>query len=380
MNHSLALKQLFLMLRSRGRKSGIPKNINPESLISALEDLKICIIKQDSYTDLPGRSCFTFEDYLANSNHRSGPYGWMHDLDTEFRIVKSEPECDLWKQKLSRGNQDHHNLIRAQQSRIAQSVHEIDFSNYDLVLAIECAVPAPVTRAHPHVLWITMLEDHRMAEFSGFSKAPPIGYDMFIDQMYGPDFWFRRRRAHLLHFPYVIPHLSRLSFESNEKKYAILDSPTEDEKLISFLRSHGLKVKSAQAQSLSEYFHLLSQSKYFISANLDSPKWGNGFIEPAAFGCLNMGRKYMYWNPCLLTEEGTIKSSEDLYPIISKFEKSEALTDKVLKKQYSLMITYCIYEPFRKLAQWIKAYGRKELLYSGKWQNVQEELEIIAGN
>lgn len=377
MINSLAGKQFFLLLRNLGRKGVAHLDLNPEAILAALEGIKICIIKQDTYTDLPSRNCYSYDDYLVNSNHRSGPYGLMKELNAHFRVVRTEPGCNIWQQKLIRGNQIHHNHIRKQQAQSSGSVHEIDFLAYDMVLSIECSVPVSITRAYPHVLWATMLEDHRLSEFRDFCKAPPVGYDLFIDQVFGPEFWFRQYRPHLLHFPYVIPHLKRSVIVGKTRRYAIVDSPVQDAKLRKYLESIGFEVRFAQSHSLSEYFDLLAETKYFISTNLQSPKWGNGFIEPAAFGCLNIGQANMYWNPCLLTPKATFSSSKDVISTISKFEENESLLKTVLETQFSLMVTYCVYQPFLKLTRWIINHGRKELSRSVKWEKVHRDLESM---
>lgn len=343
------LKKLYLTLKNLGTWPAKAHLSEDEELLGQLRTLRICIVKQASYTDLASQSVNGIEEYLEYSNHRSGPYGWLIDFNADFRVVKCHPEANLWEQKLERGNQSHHQQIRDRQALNAESIDEIDFSIYDLVLTYECAVPASVTAQYPNVLWATMLEDHRMKEFAQFSRKPPEGYDYFFDQRFGPSGIFRQtRQHHVINFPYVLPHCSKLDQPGAMRDVVLMDTPHRDEDLKQFFAKLGYQLHYTQARSLKEHFTLLARCKYFISYKCDNPKWGNGFIEPAAYGCINIGDPKMFWNPAFITRQGRLSRSLDLKKVVLEIEQSQSCNE-ILDLQYRLIQQYCCYGPFRKL-------------------------------
>lgn len=343
------LKKSYLALKNYGTWPAETHLSESGDLLSALRAMRICIVKQASYTDLAGQSVNGIEAYLEFSNHRSGPYGWLIDFNADFRVVKCHPEANLWEQKLERGNQSHHQQIRDRQALNAESIDEIDFSIYDLVLTYECAVPASVTAEYPNVLWATMLEDHRMKEFAQFSKKPPEGYDYFFDQRFGPSGIFRQtRQPHVINFPYVIPHCSKLEEVEEVRDVVLMDTPQRDEGLEQFFAKLGYQLHYTQARSLKEHFSMLTKCKYFISYECNNPKWGNGFIEPAAYGCINIGEPNMFWNPAFITHYGRLWKGRDLKQIVMEIE-GQGLGDEILDLQSRLIREYCCFRPFHKL-------------------------------
>lgn len=340
---------MYLGLRNLGTWPAVSHFSRSGDLLERLRGMRICIVKQESYTDLASQSVNGIEAYLEFSNHRSGPYGWLIDFNADFRVVRCHPEANLWEQKLERGNQSHHQQIRDRQALNAELIDAVDFSIYDLVLTYECAIPASVTAQYPNVLWATILEDHRMREFAQFSRKPPEGYDYFFDQRFGPSGIFRQtRQPHVINFPYVIPHCSRLNHSKDVRDVVLMDSPHRDEELDQFFSELGYQLHYTQSRSLKEHFAMLTKCKYFISYECNNPKWGNGFIEPAAYGCINIGDPNMFWNPAFITRQGRLSRSRNLKKLVLEIEEAQ-LGKEILDLQHCLIEEYCCYGPFHKL-------------------------------
>lgn len=355
-----------------------PRVISESQIGRALSRLALGVVKTHTYTDLPYESCFNAEEYLEKSNHRSGLYGWVNDLGADFWVITEEKDSlGFWKQKLKRPNQEHHNRIRFSQKESSVDYNEIDFSKYDIVLTYECAVPERITRRFPSVIWMTMLEDHRMREFSSFLKSAPTGYDLFCDQFYGPFGIFSKRRLeHVVSLPYIVPSLRNLGIRKKSNK-AIIDSEYHTS-VASIFEKYNITVQPNGNLSLSEYFDTLAASKFYFSFKPSSPRWGNGFVEAAGFNCINMGNPYTVWRPCLLSKEGSFNKLKQLESTL-EYTLRDDVAGKILEHQRSCLLDYCWYLPFIQILKYgskIQRFSpRRREFFRGLLQGVEESLE-----
>ena len=77
--------------------------------------------------------------------------------------------------------------VRALQKQRAIAPDDVDWGQFDLVVTIENAIPARITRQFPQTRWATFLEHHRMPQYREYLLRPPPGYDYFFTQRYGPN-------------------------------------------------------------------------------------------------------------------------------------------------------------------------------------------------
>ena len=196
----IALWSLISRTMARGEK---------RSAVTLDSSLRIAFVKQSVYGDLYSKSGpgLSAADLIFSSRHRSGPVGLFTDLKTDFMIVNTsdDPSCQVFLEKQHWPN-DWVELRRRteQQASVAADVNKVDWGVYDLVLALECAIPPAITSRYPEVAWATMLEAHSQSSYKTYLKTPPPGYDFFFTQHFGPTPRGIGRRDHAVDWSYSV--------------------------------------------------------------------------------------------------------------------------------------------------------------------------------
>ncbi len=280
-------------------------------------DLKVALVKQTTYSDLyTDPHAADVSSLLRSSWHRTGPIGLFTEFTGRFIIVhtESDPECRVWEEKKAywRGNPKREADDRARhaaQERVAVTADSVDWSEFDVVIAIENAVPARITRSHPGVLWATLLEHHRMRDYSRYVQAPPLGYDLFLNLRYGPNPRSWGRRLHVVDWPYnytrpgVLPKIfgrpSTRSASSSEP-FSVLVEDNQDEHLAQTLRSGGIRVMEGRKATLGEYLETLLAADALVFPAPRRPLGGLAMIDAVSADLALVGAPRMLWNPYLL--------------------------------------------------------------------------------
>ena len=337
---------------------------------SFARSLRVALVKQTTYSDLySDPSAQTPRELLESSWHRTGPIGLFTLFNARFFIVhpESDPECRVAEEKLKFGVADP---VRARddaqrrsvQEQVAVLAAEVNWSDFDVVIAIENAVPARVTRQHPGVLWATLLEHHRMEQFPHYLRRPPDGYDAFLNLRFGPNPQSIRRRTHVIDWPY--------NFNVPDGIAALY--PAVSRENLSMLEDHqapGVKAAftaldcrwtggEVTVQSLRQFVQALVRAKVFCAARPLRPLGGLALIDAVAAGCVVVADRSRIWNPFLVTPETNVQSDVQAAKLAERLMKDEVFYHQVRLEQNRRLAWFCCERPLRQIAALVREIPR----------------------
>jgi hypothetical protein len=298
-----ALKSAYLAARS-SVAAGL-ELIERAAVGSDPPPIRVALVKQTTYLDLLSNPrAERVLDVITSSRHRSGPVGLLVDLRADCYVVHAEkdPECQIWREKGQHLAYPDWDALHARQLLSATRVSDVDWSLYDVVVAIENAVPERITRRYPTVVWATMVEHHRMRAFAEYTRRPPAGYDFFLNQRFGPTPASLHRPDHVVEWPYVFTRgdtLERLLDGCREDRVVL--EANQSPHMASDLRARlGVQVDICGARSLIDHLMLLRQARVFYSPASRRPLWGNAAVEAVSAGCVAIGNRHDLWNPAVI--------------------------------------------------------------------------------
>jgi len=332
--------------------------------------LRVALVKQTTYSDLySDPSALGPRELLESSWHRTGPIGLFLHFQARFFIVhpESDPECRVAEEKFSyaatdpaRARDDSHR--RTVQTRVAVRAAEVNWSDFDLVIAIENAVPARVTKKHPRVLWATLLEHHRMAPYGYYLKRAPEGYDAFLNLRYGPNPRSLLRQAHVVDWPYnfnVPEGLARLYPEVAKENRSMLEDHQSTEVKEAFAaRRISWTGGEVTAQTLPRFLKAMVQAKVFCAVHPTRPLGGLALIDAVAAGCVVMADRSCIWNPYLVTPETNLRNAGQAVELADRLMADEIFFARVHAEQSRRLAWFCCERPLRQIADLLRAIPR----------------------
>lgn len=338
--------------------------------VSRLRELRVALVKNRYFFDLYQISNHSDRKSLvASSLKRSGPIGLFTEFDADFYIVDTYPDSDgqLYRERLhqiSDSEFDDYMNLAQRLKEISIGSDEVDWSMYDLVIALDNAVPACVTEKHPEVVWATMLESHRMPSYPKYLKNLPRGYDVFLSQHFGPNPRKLKYRDHVVDWPYGFTKSGAV--ENLLGRGAVSDGVT--------LESHGRHLQEYFVSSLKmpvrvqgghasqgttiEILEMLLESRYFCAVNPRRPLWGNALVEAASAGCLVIADPNLHWNPYVVLPELRVSSAKQAVGIICKLEECPERQEDLLTRQNQLLDWYAFHRPLSQLESVVSQLGR----------------------
>ena len=279
-----------------------------------LASWKIALVKQVNYTDLyTNPNAETTYDLLKSSTMRSGPTGLWPDGRPHFFIVhdQPDPESRIWESRLplekkNPANHASREKIRVKQQEVSVAPEDVDWGQFDLVVTIENAIPARITKRFPQTKWATFIEHHRMPQYQQYLRQAPDGYDYFFTQRYGPtpqSLWQGKHAIDLSYGYKGIGDVSRL-FPSLEKKLLV---HVEDHQNLDAIRQQAERYdidpsifRSAHASNCLKYLRSLAESTIFYAPKSSRPLGGLANVDAASAGCAIIGNRCDLWNPSLI--------------------------------------------------------------------------------
>ncbi|MGF1500131.1 MAG: hypothetical protein ACFB8W_25375 [Elainellaceae cyanobacterium] len=331
--------------------------------------LKVALVKQATYIDLyatPGEK--DPRRLLASTWHRTGPLGLFQLFDTDYYLVNDadDPVSQIWRTKEADWKQDsarweHHRKIIATQTETARSVESIDWSGYDLVIAIENAVPPSLTRAYPAVLWATILEHHRMPAYRTYHRAPPPGYDVFLTQLIGRNALSWIRRPHALEWPYSMtppnlfaawfPDVTRgaASYLENHQDHASIAAQAEQE---------GLAISTPERTDAEGLVAHAVGCRYFLAPGAPRPIYGNAMVDAAAAGCLNLGNRWRLFNPGLILPELHTPGIAATLRMVKELDNDPNRRERIVHRQRDRIDWLVVRRPLLQLFKAARGSGR----------------------
>lgn len=331
----------------------------PEDVPDILASWKIALVKQANYTDLyTNPNAKTVYGLLESSNMRSGPIGFWPDGEPHFYIVHDQPdeESRIWEWKLPREKQNPENFasrekVRAQQRQVAIAPESVDWGQFDLVVTIENAVPARITRHFPDTKWATFLEHHRMPQYRQYLRKPPPGYDFFFTQRYGPNpqnLW-QGKHAIDISYSFKRPGDVQQLFPGVKKQPFVHVEDHQD--LEGVRRQAGqfgmdpASFRSAHATSCLDYLRSLAESKIFFAPKSSRPLGGLANVDAAAAGCIIVGNPRDLWNPVLANRNPRIVGATNSYELLQLVLNSEDKYEQELEKQNARFLKAGVIRP-----------------------------------
>jgi len=327
------------------------------------------LVKQTTYCDLYSNpSAATVRELLESSWHRTGPIGLFLRFDARFIIVHPErdAECRIAEEKSAVGSYDP---VRAEndahrsevQTLVAVRADAVDWSEFDLVIAIENAVPARITLKHPRVVWATLLEHHRMVPYASYLRRPPVGYDAFLNLRYGPNPRSVVRCVHVIDWPYnfnVPDGIAGLYPEVTKENLVLLEDHQTPDVRKAFASIPGGGEGAVATGSLPKFLKCMLRSKVFCAVSPSRPLGGLALIDAVAAGCVVLADRSFVWNPFLLTRETDVRSAGSATELAARLLRDAVLFSRMQSEQARRLAWFCHERPLRQLAQLIRSSPR----------------------
>lgn len=348
---------------------------------------RIAVVKQDINEDLyccPSGS--QGRPVIDSTLLRSGQVALFSEWNAKFLLVESvdDPECTIWDERATKLHWDTLEFFRSYQDKIpgrnygqrslAQSVDSIDWNQFDIVVSIDCSVPARVTRKFANTLWCYYVREIKTPEYHASLTRPLPGQDLVFSHHFRPA--PPPLAPHVLDFPYhlhrygclqsvfgeeLVPDNQRhgifvdhhtMTFLSPEQRTAfhqfgpiastIHDGPREviptSEKLARRTLDPDLRER-------------LFRSRYFLCTQGKRPAFGTAIVEAIAAGCLMIASPDRIGCPFLASEATSARSVEETLECIALLESNDELRCSELQRQRELIDWLCFYRPLTQLLE-----------------------------
>jgi hypothetical protein len=336
----------------------------------AANTLRVALVKQDCNEDLyccrPGTPPL---EMLQSTLLRSGPIALFTKFDTQFHILKTEPdpECQLWREKwepLRWCPPEWFEAYRERvpgrdhgQSKFAQSAKDIDWGAYDLVISVDVSVPARITRHYPKTVFAYYIREIKAPSHRASFSRPALGQDLFLNQCVHP--WPAATAAHVVNFPYhfqycgVFHELAEVDFSAARHgifvDYHAAREMTDAQRkqLESFGPVYAKGVNEDRSDPRDgrliphrsmepEAFAALSAARYYV-------KWagrstmGTGKMEAIAAGCLSLCAPHGDGTQFIQSVWTSPESFDELLGMLDQLERRPAVYDRELARQRKIL-------------------------------------------
>lgn len=332
--------------------------------VAASEGLRCAVAKQVTYMDLFTRVEGSPLQVVTSSRHRSGPVGLISDLRADCHVlaVDDAEECQAWREKREKESRHDWDARVREQLEVAVPADSVDWSRYDMVLAIENAIPSRVALAHPNTLFATMMEHHRMRAYRQALRRLPSGYLCLFNQRFGPTLATAFRPPHVVEWPYSLMRdgtIRRLldPTETGEGAAVLVDGSQDDSVAAAARARYGSRVAISGGRSLREHLGLVAGARVFMAPRSWRPLWGNAGIEAAAADCVVVGRRADLWNPSMIAPCADTPSLEAAWRVTDRLLADEAFFAERLAEQRRRVRWYAFERPMRQLAALALASG-----------------------
>lgn len=333
--------------------------------------MKLALVKQDVYSDLyvaPYRSSDPLE-LLKSSIMRVGPIGLFEVFESEFIIVKTEPdeECQVFQSAIKGLRSDYYRQVaecpmakvegrefmqpgsEVPQGQLAVPCHDVDWGAYDVVLSINVSLPSKLIKRYPRTLFAYMMGEANKRH----SRWPKWGYDLVLTQnLIGA---LSKGVGTAVDFPYTF--LGPKTLESIVERY--LGRPSLGEGIYSeinmsderpvervpnclqAIEKSGRRIR-LHKQNVMENLTELYDSKYFVKIGGRRIR-GNSVIEAISSGTLFIGDPNLLYCPEIVPDRTVACDVESLSKLIDMFDADDALYQEALDEQ-RLALEYFVYK------------------------------------
>jgi len=332
----------------------------------------VCVVKQNTTYDLFTRTGPDLRTIVASSNWRSGPIGLWEAFDTTARIVFEDaaPECQAGKRQWSRYVEGWELWPADGAADVAE---DVDWSQYDIVISIDVAVPSRIVRRFPRVLWCYyFIEGGPWGIDRQFRGSPYYGYNVFLNHRmartllspHSPS-WrqMKNSRRAVLDFPYYMQsaHSVRYLYQGSKPaprsgvclSHHSRDVLTEADRAA--LATFG-PVRT-QWSSIADIHSAEVASSYFVVHPASRPTAGVALIEAVSAGCIVLApRDRVRGFPELLTPELDFSSMEGLLDHIRRLEDDRTFLARCQAQQERKVDEWCYSNAARNLEGMLHAF------------------------
>lgn len=321
--------------------------------------MRICLTKQRTCYDLYTKGGDNPRELVESSNWRSGPIGIWEKWSCEVRILEAtdDPECNVGRKMWEKYVQGWDIWPEGQR---AENVEDIDWGQYDIVIAIDVAVPTRILRKFPTVMWCYyFVEGGPLGIDTIFQGSPFYGYNVFLNHRPAKErlapsssswqLMTRAKRA-VLDFPYYLQSSQSVQLLYNELQpvartgvvlghhsYGVIDA-LEEEKLQAY---GGVK---GGYKTIADIHKLELGAKYFIFHPQSKKSAGLAMVEAISAGCLVLSPRRLLWGfPELVLPELDFNNFEELLRILDSLEKNPDRYEEMRRHQ-AAFVDQCFFD------------------------------------
>lgn len=346
---------------------------------SVYAPLKVAFVKQSSYVDLytlPSSDVSgqrrTKADVYGSSNFRSGPVGLLAHFECDFIIVKcaDAPECRIWEYRLAnevsgdKATSERRARKRREQEIDAVESDSVDWSQYDLVICMENAVPAAINQKYPETIWATMLEWFGMPQYKRYLLKPPRGYDVFLTQMFSSTPFDCVLPSTALHWPYGFLHSSSFHelgiLQAVEKGNSIVLDRNAESLCQDLFKDPSLaaRLKILGGMNIKDFAVRMAEAKYYTSVGSSRLLWGNGTMDVAALGALILTDRSKLINSAVVGPECHVSNAEELRNNVQRLDADPDLYNSTLESQRRRLDYFAFWRPLFELHHYASKHTR----------------------
>ena len=356
------LKKIFIFNWNLFSKINFFYNHNFKFKKNSLKHIKVLIVKPSNYSDLYSAGLKNTIETIKSSQYRMGPIGILTEFNAKVVISNYYKEQKIPIKQLVKDKRFHY---FSKQYKQGINFSNFDFTKFDWVFSIKDSIPKNVIKKNPKVLWTLLFEDHKEKNYLKDNFFGNQKYDLTFDTTQGFTLYDIFKSKKSISFPYTFTHNNiskQLRLKDKKKKQIVLE--IYQPKNLSFNSLGNFEVAKLDGNlKISEYFKLLSTTKYFYCPIYTLPRWGNSIIEAAAFNCLIIGNPNCFWNGLLIQDECIAKNHTDGLKILKRFESDKILYKKILTKQKKIFNKINFYRPLSLIEKNIKKNFKEKKIF-----------------
>lgn len=347
---------------------------------------KIALVKQDICEDLYcGPTDASPRQLLESTQLRSGPIALLSAAHARFHVLETvaTPECSIWMERAHDLQWESLEFFASYRDRIpgcdygqkrfALNPEVVDWSQYDLVVSVDVAVPCAVTRRFPRTAWAYYVREVKAPSFQKGLTNPAAGQDLFLNH------FFRWRPApamnHVVEFPYHLQYagcfheLFDLPFshkrhgvfvdhhtlvnmsETDRLRFSPFGTVTGPE-LPEHLRYEAGKSVPPRRTMDPDLRERLLNSKYFLITPGKRRVHGTALVEAIAAGCLAIGSPTSLGSHAFMFSPRTAAESlDEAYALMNQLQAAPDIYAAELHRQRLLVDWLCFVRPLRALLE-----------------------------
>jgi len=355
--------------------------------------LNVCITKQNTCYDLYTRTGPDLRSIVESSNMRSGPIGLWEKYNCEVRILEAtdDYECNLGRRYWEKYTAGWELWPKG---AVAENVEDVNWAKYDVVIAIDVAVPRRIIRRFPTVMWCYyFVEGGPLGIETIFRGSPFYGYNVFFNHRCAKSLlnctskasvYMRKYKRAVLDFPYYLQSptsvrrlygdyqlADRRGIVLGHHSYPVINS---DERRL--LDNFG-GIRDGY-RTISDIHRLELQSKYFIIHPDSRPCAGLALVEAISSGCLALAPRKKLWGfPDLIEEDLDYTDFNQLSLVMNRLEQDQNAFIRAVNKQQDKVDKWFFSYPTANLELMLDCFRQSRC--SRFRQKISERMSVAKG-